>query len=100
MIQGRNVIIEKRPGYPKVTKDGVTVAKSIKFKNKAKNVGADLVKQVANATNKVAGDGNFYYFSTLCDKDAIIEHGFIDVPMFKIKDFLLESCLFGLVPQK
>ncbi|EOY27127.1 Heat shock protein 60-3A isoform 1 [Theobroma cacao] len=55
--KGRNVIIEKRPGYPKVTKDGVTVAKSIKFKNKAKNVGADLVKQVANATNKVAGDG-------------------------------------------
>ncbi|KAG8494680.1 hypothetical protein CXB51_012285 [Gossypium anomalum] len=55
--KGRNVIIESSPGYPKVTKDGVTVAKSIKFKDKAKNVGADLVKQVANATNKVAGDG-------------------------------------------
>ncbi|OMO66238.1 Chaperonin Cpn60 [Corchorus olitorius] len=55
--KGRNVIIEKSPGYPKVTKDGVTVAKSIIFKDKAKNVGADLVKQVANATNKVAGDG-------------------------------------------
>ncbi|KAK9101311.1 hypothetical protein Scep_024741 [Stephania cephalantha] len=40
-----------------VTKDGVTVAKSIKFKNRAKNVGADLVKQVANATNTAAGDG-------------------------------------------
>lgn len=51
------MIIEKSPGNPKVTKDGVTVAKSINFKEKAKNVGADLVKQVANATNSVAGDG-------------------------------------------
>ncbi|KAA8540287.1 hypothetical protein F0562_024150 [Nyssa sinensis] len=55
--QGRNVIIEKIHGDPKVTKDGVTVAKSIKFKEKAKNVGADLVKQVASATNSAAGDG-------------------------------------------
>ncbi|KAL8043362.1 hypothetical protein ABFX02_09G115200 [Erythranthe guttata] len=54
--KGRHVIIE-RTGNPKVTKDGVTVAKSIEFSDKAKNVGADLVKQVANATNKVAGDG-------------------------------------------
>lgn len=59
-IQGRNVIIEKSPGNPKVTKDGVTVAKSINFEEKAKNVGADLVKQVANATNSVAGDGKIY----------------------------------------
>nr|GEV31054.1 chaperonin CPN60-like 2, mitochondrial [Tanacetum cinerariifolium] len=42
---------------PKVTKDGVTVAKSINFEEKAKNVGANLVKQVASATNSVAGDG-------------------------------------------
>ncbi|KAL3824453.1 hypothetical protein ACJIZ3_020482 [Penstemon smallii] len=55
--KGRNVIIEKSGGAPKVTKDGVTVAKSINFSDKAKNVGADLVKQVANATNTVAGDG-------------------------------------------
>ncbi|WCJ39525.1 Chaperonin GroEL [Euphorbia peplus] len=55
--KGRNVIIEKSNGDPKVTKDGVTVAKSIQFKEKAKNVGADLVKQVANATNTAAGDG-------------------------------------------
>lgn len=52
------MIIESSGGNPKVTKDGVTVAKSIKFKSKAKNVGADLVKQVANATNSAAGDGN------------------------------------------
>ncbi|KAL2462566.1 Chaperonin CPN60-like 2 [Forsythia ovata] len=55
--KGRNVIIEQSHGNPKVTKDGVTVAKSINFMDKTKNIGADLVKQVASATNKVAGDG-------------------------------------------
>ncbi|EOA26792.1 hypothetical protein CARUB_v10022887mg [Capsella rubella] len=55
--KGRNVIIEQSWGAPKVTKDGVTVAKSIEFQDRVKNVGASLVKQVANATNDVAGDG-------------------------------------------
>ncbi|XP_008224072.1 PREDICTED: chaperonin CPN60-2, mitochondrial [Prunus mume] len=55
--KGRNVVIEQSFGAPKVTKDGVTVAKSIEFKDKIKNVGASLVKQVANATNDAAGDG-------------------------------------------
>ncbi|XP_039054251.1 60 kDa chaperonin-like [Hibiscus syriacus] len=55
--KGWNVVIEQRYGAPKVTKDGVTVAKSIEFKDKVKNVGASLVKQVANATNDEAGDG-------------------------------------------
>eukprot|EP00250_Pteridium_aquilinum_P001919 c12125_g2_i1 orf=203-559(+) len=55
--KGRNVVIEQSFGAPKVTKDGVTVAKSIEFKEKVKNLGASLVKQVANATNDVAGDG-------------------------------------------
>ncbi|KAM7254446.1 hypothetical protein ACFE04_003826 [Oxalis oulophora] len=55
--KGRNVIIEMSYGNPKVTKDGVTVAKSISFKDRSKNIGAELVKQVANATNKAAGDG-------------------------------------------
>jgi len=58
LSQGRNVVIEQSYGGPKVTKDGVTVAKSIEFKDKLKNLGASLVKQVANATNDVAGDGN------------------------------------------
>lgn len=44
-----------------MTKDGVTVAKSIEFKDRVKNVGASLVKQVANATNDVAGDGTISY---------------------------------------
>ncbi|KAF3450604.1 hypothetical protein FNV43_RR06693 [Rhamnella rubrinervis] len=55
--KGRHVIIEESHRAPKVTKDGVTVAKSIQFTEKSKNVGADLVKQVAKATNTVAGDG-------------------------------------------
>ncbi|KAL5217240.1 hypothetical protein ABZP36_017924 [Zizania latifolia] len=55
--RGRTVIIEQSFGAPKVTKDGVTVAKSIEFSNRVKNVGASLVKQVANATNDTAGDG-------------------------------------------
>lgn len=54
------MIIEKSRGDPKVTKDGGTVAKSINFKEKAKNVGADLVKQVAKATNSAAGDGIYF----------------------------------------
>lgn len=60
MVQGRTVIIEQSFGAPKVTKDGVTVAKSIEFSDRAKNVGASLVKQVANATNNTAGDGMPY----------------------------------------
>ncbi|KAJ9700909.1 hypothetical protein PVL29_006303 [Vitis rotundifolia] len=55
--KGRNVVLEQSFGAPKVTKDGVTVAKSIEFKDRIKNIGASLVKQVANATNDVAGDG-------------------------------------------
>lgn len=56
-MQGRNVIIEQAYGSPKITKDGVTVAKAIEFENRYQNVGAALVKQVASATNDVAGDG-------------------------------------------
>lgn len=55
--KGRNVVIEQPYGGPKITKDGVTVAKAIEFKDKFENVGASLVKQVAGATNDVAGDG-------------------------------------------
>lgn len=59
-LKGRNVVLEQSWGAPKVTKDGVTVAKSIEFKDRVKNMGASLVKQVANATNDVAGDGKMF----------------------------------------
>merc|ERR1719249_387565 len=55
--KGRNVIIESSWGSPKITKDGVTVAKAIDLENKFQNVGAKLVQDVANNTNEKAGDG-------------------------------------------
>ena len=55
--KGRNVVIEQNYGAPKITKDGVTVAKNVEFKDKMMNLGASLVKQVAVSTNDVAGDG-------------------------------------------
>jgi chaperonin GroEL len=55
--KGRNVILDQSFGPPKITKDGVTVAKHIEFKCRFKNMGAQLVRQVASKTNDVAGDG-------------------------------------------
>ena len=54
---GRNVVIDKSFGAPLVTKDGVTVAKEIVFKEKFKNMGAQMVKEVASHTSDEAGDG-------------------------------------------
>jgi chaperonin GroEL len=55
--RGRNVVLDRSFGTPKITKDGVTVAKDIEFSNRYHNIGANLVKQVANRTNDEAGDG-------------------------------------------
>jgi len=55
--KGRNVIIEKSYGAPQITKDGVTVAKEIELSDKAENMGAQLVKEVASKTADAAGDG-------------------------------------------
>merc|ERR1719198_1915342 len=55
--KGRNVVIDQSFGAPKVTKDGVSVAKAIDFEDKMTNVGANLIKQVSSKTNDVAGDG-------------------------------------------
>ncbi|KAF9064446.1 chaperonin Cpn60/TCP-1 family [Rhodocollybia butyracea] len=55
--KGRNVIIEQSFGGPKITKDGVTVAKSITLQDKFENLGARLVQDVAQKTNEIAGDG-------------------------------------------
>jgi chaperonin GroEL len=55
--KGRNVVIEQSFGAPKITKDGVTVARAIEFEDKFENIGAQLVRQVASKTNDVAGDG-------------------------------------------
>jgi len=55
--KGRNVIIDKKYGAPQITKDGVTVAKEIELADPFKNMGAQLVKEVASKTNDDAGDG-------------------------------------------
>jgi chaperonin GroEL len=55
--KGRNVIIEKSWGTPKISKDGVTVAKEIELEDKFENMGAQMVKEVASKTSDVAGDG-------------------------------------------
>merc|ERR1719330_872475 len=55
--KGRNAIIAQPYGAPKITKDGVTVAKSIDLECPYENMGAQLVKSVASKTNDVAGDG-------------------------------------------
>ncbi|MEE4299023.1 MAG: TCP-1/cpn60 chaperonin family protein, partial [Pseudomonadales bacterium] len=55
--KGRNVILNKSFGAPKVTKDGVSVAKEIELKDKFENMGAQMVKEVASKTADVAGDG-------------------------------------------
>jgi chaperonin GroEL len=55
--KGRNVVIEKSFGSPRITKDGVTVAKEIELEDKFENMGAQMVKEVASRTNDEAGDG-------------------------------------------
>ena len=70
---GRNVLIDQTYGSPKITKDGVTVAKAIEIPDKSINIGASLVKSVANKTNDEAGDGTTT--ATILAR-AIFEEGF------------------------
>jgi chaperonin GroEL len=55
--KGRNVILDKSFGAPRITKDGVTVAKEIELDDKFENMGAQMVREVASKTNDIAGDG-------------------------------------------
>src|SRR3954452_20923595 len=55
--KGRNVVLEKSFGAPRITKDGVTVAKEIELSDKFENMGAQMVREVASKTSDVAGDG-------------------------------------------
>ncbi|MBN9241481.1 MAG: chaperonin GroEL [Mesorhizobium sp.] len=55
--KGRNVVIDKSFGAPRITKDGVTVAKEVELEDKFENMGAQLVREVASKTNDIAGDG-------------------------------------------
>ena len=55
--KGRNVVIDRSFGSPRITKDGVSVAKEIELEDKFENMGAQMVKEVASKTNDIAGDG-------------------------------------------
>ncbi|MDB5371934.1 MAG: groEL, partial [Belnapia sp.] len=55
--KGRNVVLDKSYGAPRITKDGVTVAKDIELADKFENMGAQMVREVASKTNDIAGDG-------------------------------------------
>ena len=55
--KGRNVVLDKSFGAPRITKDGVTVAKDITLPNKFQNMGAQMLREVASKTNDLAGDG-------------------------------------------
>src|SRR5262249_58368669 len=55
--KGRNVVLDKSFGAPRITKDGVTVAKEVELADKFENMGAQMVKEVASRTSTLAGDG-------------------------------------------
>src|SRR5271155_4450344 len=55
--KGRNVVLDKSFGAPRITKDGVTVAKEIELSDKFENMGAQMLREVASKTNDLAGDG-------------------------------------------
>src|SRR5499426_826208 len=55
--KGRNVVLDKSFGAPRITKDGVSVAKEIELEDKFENMGAQMVREVASKTNDIAGEG-------------------------------------------
>jgi chaperonin GroEL len=70
--KGRNVVIDKSFGAPRITKDGVTVAKEIELAEKFENMGAQMVREVASKTNDIAGDGTT---SAIVLAQAIVREG-------------------------
>ncbi|MDP2593185.1 MAG: chaperonin GroEL [bacterium] len=70
--RGRNVVLDKGYGAPTITNDGVSIAKDISLEDKFENMGAEIVKEVANKTNEVAGDGTT---TSVIIAQAIIEEG-------------------------
>ncbi len=74
--KGRNVVIEKSYGGPRITNDGVSIAKEIVLKDRFENMGADIVKEVANKTNDTAGDGTT---TTVVLLEALVEEGLAHV---------------------
>lgn len=78
---GHNVIIDSTVGPPLITKDGVTVAKSIHLKNRLQSMGAELLKEVASKTNELAGDGPQPLFSKVLTPNGFVPMGNVKVGM-------------------
>ena len=70
--KGRNVVLDKGFGSPMITNDGVSIAKEISLADKIENMGAEIIKEVANKTNDIAGDGTT---TAVILTQAIIEEG-------------------------
>lgn len=70
--RGRNVVLEKSYGGPRITNDGVSIAKEISFKDRFENMGAEMVKEVANKSNDVVGDGTT---TTVVLLEALVNEG-------------------------
>ena len=70
--RGRNVVLDKGYGGPRITNDGVSIAKEISFKDKFENMGAEIVKEVASKTNDTAGDGTT---TTVVLLEALVDAG-------------------------
>ena len=99
-VQGRNVMIEQSYGAPKITKDGVTVAKAIELKDRFQNIGANLVKQVASATNDVAGDGEpilpsalLFHNLNLPTESQVARHACMQVSPSSLMAYGLPGCV-------
>ena len=71
--RGRNVALDKSFGGPRITNDGVSIAKEIELKDKFKNMGAQIIKEVASKTNELAGDGTT---TAMVLTHALVEEGF------------------------
>ena len=78
--KGRNVVIEKSFGAPRITKDGVTVAKEIELEDRFENMGAQMLKEVASKTADLAGDGTT---TATVLAQAIVREGAKSMPRFR-----------------
>jgi chaperonin GroEL len=94
--KGRNVLLDKKYGAPTITNDGVTIAKEIELEDPFENMGAQLVKEVANKTNDVAGDGTT---TATVLAHAIIKEGMHHLTSNKLNPVLLKDGIQDAVKQ-
>jgi chaperonin GroEL len=86
--RGRNVLLDKKYGAPTITNDGVSIAREIELEDPFENMGAQLVKEVANKTNDVAGDGTT---TATVMAHAIIKEGMHHITTNKVNPMLLKK---------